>query len=164
LTVVMIIIGVVAYNQLVPVATAETFIPELKASVRLELYYRQDDRDTGEYLVVNGPTGRTAGKIGSIMGWAQWSRTSLYLTEDRKLAMLGTTYADYIVDLSDRTIKDLTGQVASDGWKYLGAFDGGRNLRFIPATEQRECNATAVNGEEPYAWAARPKSRQEWCR
>jgi hypothetical protein len=78
--------------------------------------------------------------------------------------MLGTAYADYIVDLSDRTIKDLTGQVASDGWKYLGAFDGGRNLRFIPATEQRECSATAVNGEEPYAWAARPKSRQEWCR
>jgi len=39
LTLVLIALGGLVYTQLVPVATAVTFIPELKASVRLELYY-----------------------------------------------------------------------------------------------------------------------------
>jgi hypothetical protein len=163
LTVALIVPGGLVYIRLVPAATAETVIPELKASVRLELYYTWGDRDSGEYLVIDGPYGRAAGKIGGVMDWAHWSRTSLYLTEDSKIVVLGTAYEDYIVDPSHLTIKYLTGQVASERWRYLGAFDGGPSLRFIPVSEQRECNATAMHGEEPYSWAARPQSRQEWC-
>ena len=162
LTLVLIALGGLVYTQLVPVATAVTLIPELKASVRLELYYTLGDRDSGEYLTIDRPAGRS--KIGGIMDWAHWSRTSLYLTEDRKLAVLGTAYEDYIVDPSNLTIKGLAGRIASERWTYLGAFDGGHSLRFIPVSEQRECNATAMHDEEPYAWAARPQSRQERCR
>jgi hypothetical protein len=164
LTLALIALGGLAYSQVVPAATAETFIPELKASVRLELYYTLRDRDSGEYLVVEGPYGRATGTIGGVMEWAHWSRTSLYLTDDGKLAVLGTAYEDYIVDPSNSTIKGLVGQIASEHWTYLGAFDGGHSLKFIPASEQRECNATAMHDEEPYMWAARPHSRQERCR
>jgi hypothetical protein len=159
----LIVLGGLVYTQLVPVAAAVTFVPELKASVRLELYYTLGDRDSGEYLIVEGPHGRAAGKIGGVLDWAHWSRTSLYLTEDRKLAVLGTAYEDYIIDPSRPTIAVLAGRIASEHWTYLGAFDGGHSLRFIPASEQRECNATAMHDEQPYAWAARPQSRHEWC-
>lgn len=158
----LIVFCVSVYSQVVPAATAETFVPELKASVRLDLYYRLNDEDSGQYLVVDGPNGRIADKIGSIMDWVHWSRTSLYLTEDRKIAVLGTAYADYIVDPSSRTINVLAGQVASERWRYLGAFEGGLRLRFIPMSEQRECNATATD-DEPHSWAARPLSRQGRC-
>lgn len=163
LMLVLIGVGWWTYTLLMPVASAKTFIPELKASVTLELYYTHRDRDSGEYLIVDSPYGRVAGKIGGVMEWTHWSRTSLYLTEDHKLAVLGTAYEDYIVDLSKLTISDLAGRVASERWTYLGVFDGGSALRFIPASKQRECNATAMHQEEPYSWAARPQSRQEWC-
>jgi hypothetical protein len=87
------------------------------------LYYTHGDDDSGEYLVINGPSGRTTGKIGSLPEWAHWSRTSLYLTEDRKIAVLGTAYSDYIVNLSDLTIKNLTGRVASARTHTLGLPD-----------------------------------------
>lgn len=163
LTLGIIVLGDALYSPLVPAATAETFISQLNVSVRLELYYTLSDHDTGEYLVVTGPNGRIAGEIGGVLDWAHWSRTSLYLTDDSKIVVLGAAYSDYVVDPSKLIIKQLFGQIASDGWKYLGAFDGGHKLRFIPESEQRECNPTAMHEEEPSPSAARPQSRRERC-
>jgi hypothetical protein len=65
---------------------------------------------------------------------------------------------------SNLTIENLAGSVASDGWTYLGAFDGGLDLKFIPATAQRECNPTRMSEETPLLQgAARQQSRHASC-
>ena len=131
--------------------------------MKLDFYYVLDVNNSGRYLVINAPHGRIRGNIDGL-DWAHWSRTSLYLTEDGKIAVLGVAYADYIVDPSNLTMKALNGEVSSGGWTYLGAFDGGTNLKFIPANKQRESNPTAMHEEEPPPRVARRQSRHEWCR
>ena len=156
--------GYLLFTQLVPAASAKAFVAELNTSVRLELFWVLDVRNSsGRYLVIDSPKGRISGNIAGF-DWAHWSRTSLYLTEDRKIAVLGVVYSDYIIDPSNLTIENLAGSVASDGWTYLGAFDGGLDLKFIPATAQRECNPTRMSEETPLLQgAARQQSRHASC-
>ena len=155
--------GFLLFTQLVPAVSAKAFVAELDTSVKLELYGVLDVRNSsGRYLVIDSPKGRISSNIAGF-DWAHWSRTSLYLTEDRKIAVLGVLCSDYIIDPSNLTIENLAGNAASDGWTYLGAFDGGSNLKFIPATAQRECNPTAMSEEEPPQEVARKQSRHESC-
>ncbi|MEW6644799.1 MAG: hypothetical protein AB1586_30145 [Pseudomonadota bacterium] len=157
-----VVLGVVLWTELVPATTAEIVIPELKASVRLKLYDVWDVNHSGAYLVVDSPEGRTTGNLAGVPDWAHWSRTSLYLTEDGKIAVLGVAYSDYIVDPSQRTFEPLTGPVTSERWTYLGAFDGGHHLRFFSPQEQRECNPTAMDDDTRPEWARR-QSRRRAC-
>ena len=151
------------YCQLVPAASAKAFVAELNTSVKLELYWVLDVRNSsGRYLVIDSPKGRISSDVGGF-DWAHWSRTSLYVTQDRKIAVLGVLYSDYIIDPSNLTIENLAGEVASDGWTYLGAFDGGSYLKFIPATAQRECIPTAMSWEQPPQGVARQQSRHATC-
>jgi len=162
----LLVSGWVAYemarSRLFPAASAKTFVPELNTSIEFELYSIMEDNDSGRYLTVSSPAGRFSGKI-SGFDWAHWSRTSLYMTEDHKIAVLGVSYSDHIVDPEKRTIDIMPPNVPSEAWTYLGAFDGGFNLRFIPASEQRECNPTAMSEHEVPPWAPRPQQWQEWC-
>lgn len=154
--------GYLLFTQLVPAASAKAFVAELNTSVELDLYMVLDVNSSGRYLVIDSPKGRISSNIAGF-DWAHWSRTSLYLTQDRKIAVLGVLYSDYIIDPSNRTIENLAGEVASDGWTYLGAFDGGSNLKFIPATAQRECTPTAMSWEQPPQGVARQQGRHASC-
>lgn len=154
------------YAKLGPAYSAEVSIKEAGATVALKFYWVWDEtKDDGRYLTVRAPSG---GVTANICGfdWAHWARTSVYLTEDRAIAVLGPQPCDYIVRRPYRRV-DRAFRLASDRWTYLGAFDFGssgseRILRFIPATEQRECipMLSEDTGED---WSPRNGARKERC-
>jgi hypothetical protein len=146
---------------LVPVETAEVALPGLDATLRLEFYDVLDWRnDSGRRLILTTATGEVRQHI-SAVDWAHWPRTSIYLLDDGRIAVLGPTYDDYIVDPKRRTIDGLWHGTASDTWRYFGAFDfKGQNLGFIPASEQRECTPTRGITDPT---ATRPQGRDDRC-
>jgi hypothetical protein len=74
--------------------------------------------------------------------WAHYPRTPVYLTADRTVAVQGSSEC-LDVSQSGWTVT-YNMRAAPEGWRYLGAFDfvvapeGARQLRFIPAPEDRE--------------------------
>jgi hypothetical protein len=111
-------------------------------SIRLEFYGLDWSNHSGRYLVVKNAAGEARQGM-SAFDWTHWPRTSIYLIGDGRVAVLGPTYDDYVVDPKRRTIDSLWHGTRSDTWTYFGAFDfKDRKLMFIPASEQRECTAT----------------------
>ncbi|UPK05325.1 hypothetical protein [Bradyrhizobium sp. 170] len=139
LPVVIVVAGLFVHSAIVPAHSASTTIPDLETDLTLRFYSTWGDTDSGRYLYVNTPRGRIRIYM-TAFDWAHYGRTSIYLTPERKIAVLGPSGDDYLVSLDPLTTKIATG--ASENWTYLGAFDfqfmegGGRSLRFIGAAEQ----------------------------
>jgi hypothetical protein len=154
----------VVYNVFVPVCSAQTRIDALDAMLKLKFY-----RDAGRYLTIETRSGGTTVQMCGY-DWAHRARTSLYLTSDKNLVVMGPDACDYLISMEPlRVIHPF--KVASDDWTYLGAFDldysssGARELRlrFIPATEQEECLYPMVSVERfPVEWN-RNSERKKQC-
>jgi hypothetical protein len=154
--------------SLLPAYSAATNIPELRASVRLRFYYIWDvTSEQGRYLAIRAPTGSITIRM-TAFDWAHNARTSLYLTPEHELAILGPIGDDHLVSV--KPLKSTVPfRVQSENWTYLGAFDftgypggsGDRELRFISASEQAEC--IPMRGGDTYDGAARNDARQRDC-
>jgi hypothetical protein len=150
---------------LYPVEAAEIAVPDSDQTLSLEFYGVLDwnlDSDSGRYLVLKDGNGTIRQRM-TAFDWIHWPRTSVYLTGDGRIAVLGPTYDDYVVDPKRRTIEDLRYGTASDTWAYFGAFDFKdkyKELKFIPASEQRECTPTRGMTD---ASATRPQGRFDRC-
>ena len=160
------------YMSVVPPYSATMEVPELKTAVTLRFYYIWDVQgDQGRRLTIQAPPGNTTIKMYAF-DWAHNSRTSLYLTSERELAILGPMGDDRLVSLDTLIRKNARGP--SDDWTYLGAFDFAdflepdplsniarrwRELRFISATEQAEC--IPMRGDTIYQWQVRNNARQQ---
>jgi hypothetical protein len=163
---VIVVAGLIAHSAIVPAHSASTTIPDLETDLTLRFYYTWDENtDAGRYLYVNTPRGRTRIAM-TAFDWAHNSRTSIYLTPEREIAVLGPSGDDYLVSLDPLTTKVAAG--VSENWAYLGAFDfqltedGGRPLRFVSAAEQAEC--IPMLSEGPYqADKVRTIARQRNC-
>jgi hypothetical protein len=162
---VMPIIALLVYAFFFPAYSASVVIPELQARVLLRFYYVQND-ESGRHLTVATPRGDVT--IGmTAFDWAHNSRTSIYLTPDSKLAVLGPAGDDYLVSFNPSPMN--AGPpvgVESNEWVYLGAFDydlsgGARTLRFLTAQEQGEC--IPMVGVATKATDTRPNARQSRC-
>jgi hypothetical protein len=89
--------------------------------------------------------------------WGPARRTSIYLTENGSLVVLGPAHDDYFVSL--RPLRRLQAPAQSDSsrWAYVGAFDlattgVGRDrrtvLRFFSSAQQAECVPTFMDSDE----------------
>ena len=126
---VLIIVGVplvclaayLVYWSVVPPYSATMQIPELRTTLTLRFFYIWDEQtDHGRYLIIQTPRGHI--KIAmTAFDWAHNSRTSVYLTPAREIAILGPMGDDRLVSLETLTTKNARGP--SDDWTYLGAFD-----------------------------------------
>jgi hypothetical protein len=163
---VILAVTAILYTELAPAYSTEVYIKEIDATVALKFYWVWDEmKDNGRYLTVRAPSG---GVTANICGfdWAHWARTSVYVTEERAVAVLGSQQCDVIVRPPYRRM-DRAFRLSSDHWTYLGAFDFGssgphRILRFIPAVEQREC--IPMGGEHiGDDWSPRNGAREERC-
>ena len=165
LPVVIVVAGCIAHSAIVPAHSASTKIPDLETDLTLRFYYTWNDADSGRYLYINAPSGRIRIAM-TAFDWAHNGRTSIYLTTERKVAVLGPSGDDYLVSLDPLTTNVATG--TSENWVYLGAFDfqlaegGWQSLRFVGATEQAEC--VPMLSEGPYqAYKVRTSARQRNC-
>ncbi|MET4804405.1 hypothetical protein [Bradyrhizobium sp. LB11.1] len=149
----------VVRSMLIPAKAAEIELPDLKSTLRLEFYLHWST-DSGRYLVVRNSAGVVRHHLAAF-DWTHWPRTSVYLVNDGRVAVLGPTYDDYIVDPKRRSIEPLWNGTPSDTWTYFGAFDfRNEKLVFVPASEQRECTATRGITDPS---AARPEGRSDRC-
>jgi hypothetical protein len=163
---IIVVTGWIAHSAIVPAHSASAKIPDLETDLTLRFYYTWDENaDAGRYLHVNTPSGRIRIAM-TAFDWAHNSRTSVYVTPEREIAVLGPAGDDYLVSLDPLTTKVAAG--ASENWAYLGAFDfqpaedGGRLLRFVSAAEQAEC--IPMLSEGPYqAYKTRTNARQRNC-
>lgn len=146
-------------SMLIPAKAAEIGLPDSDATLGLE-FYSHWSNDSGRYLIVRNSAGVVRQHM-SAFDWIHWPRTSIYLINDGRVAVLGPTYDDYIVDPKRRTIETLWNGTPSDTWTYFGAFDfRNENLVFIPGSDQRECTATRGVTDPS---AARPQGRSDRC-
>jgi hypothetical protein len=166
LPVVIVVAGLFVHSAVVPAHSASTRIPDLNTDLTLRFYSTWGNTDSGRYLYVHTPRGRTRIYMAAF-DWAHNARTSIYLTPERKIAFLGPEGDDYLVSLDTLTATKVAAG-ASENWSYLGAFDfqfaedGGRPLRFVSAAEQAECIPMLREG--PYqADKARMSVRQRNC-
>jgi hypothetical protein len=141
------------YGIVVPAHSAEIRIPEIGATVRLDFHYTWSVHDDGRYLTVRTRRGSTTVGICGYK-WTHRARTSVYLTEDGKVAVLGSENGcDALASVNPLGITARF-QEPSESWRYLGAFDFTpvtyeRALRFFPASEQRECVPRSGSAERP---------------
>ena len=133
----------IAFWTFVPAYSASTVIADLQTSLTLRFYYIWDEQtDHGRYLSMNTPGG-TARIAMTAFDWAHNSRTSIYVTPERKIGIIGPFGDDYLV--SSDPLQTMPAKGPSDDWSYLGAFDfqllqgSARKLRFVSAAEQAEC-------------------------
>ena len=159
------IVALLAWATFVPAYSASTFIASLRTNLTLCFYYTWDENTgRGRYLYVNGPTGSLRLAM-TAFDWAHTGRTSLYLTPQREIGVLGPMDDDYVISLDPLRSRPL--REAPKGWVYLGAFDyewspfNERRLRFIGAEEQAEC--IPMRSDEDWSRRARASARHPGC-
>jgi hypothetical protein len=133
----------IAFWSLVPAYSASTVIADLQTTLTLRFYYIWDQQtDRGRYLSMTTPGGTTRIAMKAV-DWAHNSRTSIYVTPERKIGIVGPIGDDYLT--SSDPLQTVTAKGPSYDWTYLGAFDfqllqgNARRLRFVSAAEQAEC-------------------------
>jgi hypothetical protein len=178
-TAILVVLGVILFGvaflntSFVPAYSATYHIKAIDTDVRLKFYWVEDENsDNGRYLTVSNRHGSVRKNVCGY-DWAHNSRTSLYLTDESKIAVLGTNGCDYIVDVQSLSVEQV-GDTPSQRWTYLGAFmltneppytAASRALRFIDAPRQEECVVTSGTSETsgvrdlPVARAAARKER-----
>jgi hypothetical protein len=167
----MLFIAAVLYTAVVPAHSAEFYIEEIDTTVALKFYWRWGDTNgDGRFLTVRAPRGRITQDVCG-WDWAHWSRTSVYLTPDRKIAVLGPDQCEYLVNLAPISIAHPV-RAPSEHWIYLGAFAlagyprgsrGRLHLRFISAAEQGECVLRGSVADEPLPDSPRERARKRSC-
>lgn len=157
------------YWTYIPAHSARLRVESLNATVTLKFFYVGDvATDAGRYLTIQTPNGGTTIRM-EAFDWAHNPRTSLYLTPDQRLAVLGPMHDDHVVSL-DPPQAARAFRVASDDWRYLGAFDFVREgpgfgepvLKFIASDAQRECIPMRSEVKR-YDWAPRNTARYRDC-
>ena len=155
----------IAFWSLVPAYSASTGIADLQATLTLRFYYIWDEQaDRGRYLSISTPGGTTRIAM-KAFDWAHNSRTSVYVTPESKIGIIGPIGDDYLV--SPDPPQSMTARGPSDDWSYLGAFDfqllqgGARRLRFVSAAEQAEC--IPMVGADIEGDQVRRTARQRYC-
>ena len=140
-------------------------IADLRTTLTLRFYYIWDEQaDRGRYLSISTPGGTTRIAM-KAFDWARNSRTSIYVTPERKIAIIGPIGDDYLV--SSDPPQAMTARGPSDDWSYLGAFDfqllqgGAQRLRFVSAAEQDEC--IPMVGADIEGDQVRKMARQRYC-
>ena len=167
---VVLIVGMVYIpTKLFPAHSAEFHIRELDATVGIQFYWLWGvGNGDGRYLTVSTRYGYVTHEMCGF-DWAHWSRTSVYLAGADQIAVVGPQECDYLISV-DGLVVSPAFKVPSADWVYLGAFHfaaspggpGARELRFFPASEQRECIEEAT--EPPmYDWAVRNSARKSRC-
>lgn len=146
----IVLAGMFVHSLILPGgAAASARIPDLDTDLTLRFYSTWYE-DSGRYLYVHTPRGKTRIDM-ALYDWPHNTRTSVYLTAERKIAVLGPMGEDFLVSL-DPPAATRVAAGASEDWTYLGAFDfqyvegGGRSLRFIGAAEQPECIPMLAEG------------------
>jgi hypothetical protein len=128
-----------------PTFSAKADIKEPTATITLKFYRVWDEAENdGRYLTVSTPRGEITRAIHGFK-WFYHSRTEIYLTEDRKVAVLQPNYCCYLVSLDPLKMTEAH-NLLSAGSTYLGAFDLVQysnhsdkfELRFAPASEAQE--------------------------
>ena len=155
----------IAFWSLVPAYSASTGIVDLRTILTLRFYYIWDEQaDRGRYLSITTPDGTTRIAMRAF-DWAHNSRTSIYVTPERKIGIIGPIDDDYLV--SSDSPQTMRAGGYSDDWSYLGAFDfqllpgGAQRLRFVSAAEQAEC--IPMVGAEIENDQVRKAARQRYC-
>ena len=165
------LIGWVTYTNFVPAFSASVPLPQVATTLQLE-FFRVNELlgggliQSGRYLTLTSPRGRVTYNMPG-WDWPHRARTSVYVTQDKKFAVLGPDEEDILIDTEQSKISRAF-RIPSQDWTYLGAFDfvqpviGGydRNLRFIPAAEQDECVPTDSLANETWP---RNEQRKERC-
>jgi hypothetical protein len=165
------LLGAVFYFAFVPAHSAEFHIAEIDTTVALRFYWTwSGPNEEGRYLTVASPHGRVTQQVCG-WDWAHWSRTSVYLTPEHAIAVIGPDQCEYLVANDPPAITSLVNQ-SSDLWKYLGAFDlagyprgghGALHLRFVRAEDQDECIVRGAQPLTPRNDAPREHARQRNC-
>src|SRR6195952_5210047 len=87
----------IAFWSLVPAYSASTGIADLRTTLTLRFYYIWDEQaDRGRYLSVSMPGGTTRIAM-KAFDWAHNSRTSIYVTPERRIGVIGPIGDDYLV-------------------------------------------------------------------
>jgi hypothetical protein len=179
-----------AYWKIAPAYSADLEIPAIKANLTLSFYHTNDENvDHGRYLTVRTPLGTKTIALNAF-DWAHNSRTSIYVTPDRRIAIIepddeGVLVAsDTLATMSAISWFCLPAKSSaaglcigasatarsgpSDDWTYLGAFDfeispdwRERRLRFVSAAEQAECIPKL--GPAIFEWEPRRAARRPHC-
>ena len=155
----------IAFWSLVPAYSAGAMISDLQTTLTLRFYYIWDEQsDRGRYLSITTPGGTTKIAMKAV-DWAHNSRTSIYVTPERKIGIVGPLGDDYMA--SPDSLQTVTARGPSYDWTYLGAFDfellqdNARRLRFVSADEQAEC--IPMRGAEIESDQVRKMARQGEC-
>jgi hypothetical protein len=128
-----------------PSFSAKVDIKDPAATITLKFYQVWDVAGTdGRYLTVSTPRGEiTRAMCG--FDWFHYSETKVYLTPDRKVAVLGPNSCNYLVSLDSLGMMEVN-NLPPTGSTYLGAFGLVQysahpdkfELRFAPASEAAE--------------------------
>lgn len=151
-----------AYSTVVPAHTVETEIAELRAKVTLDFYYVWGN-ESGRFVTIRTPQGQVRANICGY-DWAHYGRTNIYVTEDRKIAIVGYDLCDLIFDLGTMSFAEAK-HINSEHWRYLGAFrihPRTRVLSFSPVDHLPEC--IERGGEfSGVSWAVRKTFSKDRC-
>jgi hypothetical protein len=128
-----------------PTFSAKVDIKEPAATITLKFYRIWDEAENdGRYLTVTTPRGEITRAICGFDRF-HYSQTDIYLTEDRKIAVLGPNSCNNIVSLDPLKMTEVNNAPPA-GSRYLGAFalveysdhPHEFELRFAPASEANE--------------------------
>jgi hypothetical protein len=128
------------YFQIVPAKSAAVFLPEIDTTVKLQFYYTWDD-ESGRFISIKNHNGTVRSSIDG-WDWAHNARTSIYVTQEGNIAILGPAENDYVADGKTLRLRNLLrAGKSSQTWKYMGAFDSGSydSLHFFSSSDQKEC-------------------------
>jgi hypothetical protein len=163
----ILLAGALVHSVIVPDHTATARIPDLDTDLTLRFYSTWADNDSGRYLYINTPRGKIKIYM-TAFDWAHNARTSIYLTPERRIAVLGPMGDDHLVSVDTLTTSNVAAASESEKWAYIGAFDfqfaedGRRPLRFVSAAEQAEC--IPMRWERPdQTYKVRASVRQNNC-
>ncbi|MBN8957241.1 MAG: hypothetical protein J0H17_11835 [Rhizobiales bacterium] len=138
----ILLVGILVHVAYVPAASASANVAEIGAMVTLRFYPSSDD---ARYFTVATAQGTITRNICGF-DWAHHARTSLYLTEQRQLVVLGAEGGCHLIfTLSPLRFEMRIDATNSNRWEYLGAFDYAPGLRFILPSEQSECLTQSDN-------------------
>ncbi|WKA25477.1 hypothetical protein [Bradyrhizobium roseum] len=147
-----------------PAYSASVVIPELNTTIKLDFYWVWDEtQESGRYLTVSTQQRSVRSQIGG-SDWVHNARTSVYVTAERNIAVLGPMETDYVIDPRKVELNSLSPYASSVGWKYIGAFDiAGPTLQFFPASRQPECIPMPTSRDENWPKMSRAEYRKQNC-
>ena len=138
-----LVVASLTYNKFVPSDQASVYIPQVNATVQVELYVN-NPIGRAEYdrqLVVKTPNGKVKHEL--FLDWGGASRLNLYLAENGQLVIIAATAATYFISTQPLSVSGRGDLSNSDRWTFLGAFARGTGayftLEYYPVGKISEC-------------------------